>query len=262
MRKIAIPNCSEFAKRRYKDELHPKDARTPFQHDKDRILYSTAFRRLQYKTQVYVIHEGDLYRTRLTHTLEVAQIAKALASSLKADIDLAEAIALAHDIGHAPFGRAGGKKINDLVATYGLSFEHNIQSYRIVSSLEERYASFKGLNLTHATLEGILRHCTYFDKQEDIKSSIPNELMDEVSMYWNSQQPSAEAQIVNLADIIAYATHDIEDALSAGLIDWNTFKSKAKEEEITFLEKIIDEELPQHECTYQPGKGNGNVPMQ
>ncbi len=232
MRKIATPKCSEFAKRRYKDELHPKDVRTPFQHDKDRILYSTAFRRLQYKTQVYVIHEGDLYRTRLTHTLEVAQIARALASFLKADTDLAEAIALAHDIGHTPFGHVGGDKIKELVAIYGLSFEHNVQSYRIVSSLEERYASFKGLNLTHATLEGILRHCTYFDKQEDIKSSIPDELMDEVSMYWDSPQPSAEAQIVNLADIIAYAAHDIEDALSAGLIDWDTFIRKLGEEKV------------------------------
>jgi len=255
MNGTATPEHGEFANRKYRDEPHPEDPRTPFQHDKDRILYSTAFRRLQYKTQVYVIHEGDLYRTRLTHTLEVAQIARALASFLEADIDLAEAIALAHDIGHAPFGHAGGEKLRELGATYGLSFEHNIQSYKIVSSLEERYASFKGLNLTHATLEGILRHCTYFDNEEEIKSSIPPEL-NEVLVYWRSQQPGAEAQIVNLADIIAYAAHDIEDALSAGLINLDTFKTKVKEEKITFLEKIIEEELPKHIRSYQARLGD------
>jgi dGTPase len=163
MKMTAASQEGELAKRKYKDESQSGDIRTPFQHDRDRVIHSTAFRRLQYKTQVYAIHEGDLYRTRLTHSLEVAQIARGIAYHLGADPDLAEAISVAHDLGHAPFGHTGENKLRDLLAQFGIPFDHNVQSYRIVTELEERYTEFKGLNLTHATLEGILRHCTFFD---------------------------------------------------------------------------------------------------
>jgi dGTPase len=251
MKSIALPQNCELAKRLHEDELHPDDPRTAFQHDKDRILYSTAFRRLQYKTQVYVIHEGDLYRTRMTHTLEVAQISRALALRLEADADLAEAIALAHDLGHSPFGHAGGETLKELASNYGVSFEHNVQSYRTVSNLEERYSSFSGLNLTRASLEGILRHCTFFDDPADIKSCIPDELRKEVEVHWQSPQPSAEAQIVNIADMIAYAAHDIEDALSVGLIERGVFEKRIEEEGILFLRDILAKELPQKIIEYE-----------
>ncbi len=241
MPNIATPRNSKWAKRQYKDEPQPNDPRTPFQHDKDRILHSTAFRRLQYKTQVYVIHEGDLYRTRLTHSLEVAQIARGLAFLLRADCDLAEAISLAHDLGHAPFGHIGGDELRVLLSKCQIPFDHNVQSYRIVSNLEERYCSWKGLNLTKATLEGILRHSTPFDQPKDISASIPEEIREEVSEYLNgSPYPGVETQIVNMADIIAYATHDIEDALAMGLISWDTLESKMREEDVTFVAKIKD----------------------
>jgi len=249
---IATPCDSQWAKRKWEDEPQPDDPRTPFQHDKDRILHSTAFRRLQYKTQVYVVHEGDLYRTRLTHSLEVAQIARGLAKLLKADIDLVEAISLAHDLGHAPFGHIGGEKLRELLEPYGIPFDHNIQSYRIVSYLEERYSGFKGLNLTDATLEGILRHHTPFDSEEDIKSAVPTETEDEVSKYFDSSpQPSAETQIVSIADIIAYAAHDIEDALAVGLISWDTFKDQIQKENIDFILDIIANELEQKMDEYK-----------
>lgn len=259
MLKMETPLKSEFTKRKFEEESQKGDDRTPFQHDKDRILHSIAFRRLQYKTQVYVIHEGDFYRTRLTHTLEVSQIARALAHMLGANTDLAEAIALAHDLGHTPFGHAGGDKLRELVAEYKIPFEHNIQAYRIVSYLEERYASFDGLNLTHATLEGILRHCTYFDREEDIISGIPKDMENEVQGYFNkSRQPSVEAQIVNIADVIAYAAHDLEDALAAGLIDWDDFRTETGKRSITFLKKLMDRDLDKQICTYVDRKGSIN----
>lgn len=243
MEKIATPTDSKLAEREYQDEAQIKDPRTVFQHDKDRILHSTAFRRLQYKTQVYVIHEGDLYRTRLTHSLEVAQIARGIALHLEADTDLAEAIALAHDLGHAPFGHVGGDTLRELLSEYDVPFEHNIQSYRIVSYLEERYAGFRGLNLTYATLEGILRHCTYLDNEKDIKNNIPAVLRRKILEFWNNSQPSIEAQIVNIADIIAYAAHDIEDSLEVGLLQWDNFRESIKKYEIEFLKKIVDYNL-------------------
>ena len=244
---------NENAKRKYIDESQSGDARSPFQHDKDRILHSTAFRRLQYKTQVYVIHEGDLYRTRMTHSLEVAQIARGLAQELKADLDLAEAIALAHDVGHAPFGHAGESKLRELLKPLGLPFEHNVQSYRVVTELEERYAAHKGLNLTRATLEGIIRHQSYFDNQEDIRASIPESIRQEVAEFLPPvlKQPGLEAQIVNIADIIAYATHDLEDALTVGLIDWESFKLQVQRLKIGFLQNIIENSLDAELAKYQ-----------
>ncbi len=249
---IATPCDSQWAERVHEDEPQTDDNRTPFQHDKDRILHSTAFRRLSYKTQVYVIHEGDLYRTRLTHSLEVAQVAGGLARLLKADIDLAEAISLAHDLGHAPFGHIGGDELQELLSSYKIPFDHNIQSYRIVTGLEERYSRFKGLNLTHATLEGILRHRTLFDPEKDIRNNIPKEIKKETLHYLGSSpSPSAETQIVNVADTIAYAAHDIEDALAVGLISWEKFKTRIREQAITFVEQIIEETLEEHINEYK-----------
>ena len=190
---------------------HPESAaayRTEFQRDRDRIVHSTAFRRLEYKTQVFVNHEGDHFRTRLTHSLEVAQIARGIARALQLNEDLAEAIALAHDLGHTPFGHAGQDALNRCMDAHG-GFEHNLQSLRTVDLLEQRYAAFDGLNLTFETREGILKHC-----------SLPaaRELGDIGERFLQRRQPSLEAQICNLADEIAYNNHDVDDGLRAGLI--------------------------------------------
>jgi len=183
--------------------------RTEFQRDRDRIIHSTAFRRLEYKTQVFVNHEGDLFRTRLTHSLEVAQIGRSMARSLGLNEDLVEAIALAHDLGHTPFGHAGQDALNACMKEYG-GFEHNLQSLRVVDTLEQRYADFDGLNLCFETREGILKHC-----------SLPNakSLGELGERFLKKQQPSLEAQIANLADEIAYNNHDVDDGLRSGLID-------------------------------------------
>ncbi len=181
------------------------DPRTAFQRDRDRILHSAAFRRLQYKTQVYVFHEGDFYRTRLTHSLEVAQIAAALAHMVGANPDLAWAISLAHDLGHPPFGHGGEDELNELMAADG-GFEHNAQALRIVDELEIRYPDFPGLNLTWEVREGIVRHETFFDSPR-----VPDE-------FGQWPQPGLEAQLSNLADMIAYCTHDLEDALAIGFL--------------------------------------------
>jgi len=182
--------------------------RSEFQRDRDRIIHSTAFRRLEYKTQVFVNHEGDLFRTRLTHSLEVAQITRNIARALSLNEDLAEAIALAHDLGHTPFGHAGQDALNECMKPYG-GFEHNLQSLRTVDELEEHYAAFPGLNLTFETREGILKHC-----------SRPNaeRLGDVGRRFLEGTQPSLEAQLTNLADEIAYNNHDIDDGLRSGLI--------------------------------------------
>lgn len=169
---------------------------------------------------------------------------------------------MAHDLGHSPFGHAGGETLKELASKRGVSFEHNVQSYRTVSVLEERYSSFNGLNLTQASLEGILRHCTYFDDPADIKSCIPGELRKEVRVYWQSPQPSAEAQIVNIADMIAYAAHDTEDALSVGLIDWDVFEKTIRKEQIGFLIDILEKELPRKILDYKkriPGSSDMSV---
>ena len=182
--------------------------RTQFQRDRDRIIHSTAFRRLEYKTQVFVNHEGDLFRTRLTHSLEVAQIGRAVACNLRLNEDLVEAITLAHDLGHTPFGHAGQDALQECMKPYG-GFEHNLQSLRVVDELEERYAAFDGLNLTFETREGILKHCS---------AKHARELGDVGERFLTKQQPSLEAQIANLADEIAYNNHDIDDGLRSGLL--------------------------------------------
>ena len=183
-------------------------SRTQFQRDRDRIIHSAAFRRLEYKTQVFVNHEGDLFRTRLTHSLEVAQIGRAVACNLGLNEDLVEAISLAHDLGHTPFGHAGQDALHECMKPHG-GFEHNLQSLRVVDVLEERYAAFDGLNLTFETREGILKHCSAKNARD----------LGEVGQrFLTKQQPGLEAQIANLADEIAYSNHDIDDGLRSGLL--------------------------------------------
>ena len=186
----------------------PPGFRTEYQRDRDRIIHSAAFRRLEYKTQVFVNHEGDLFRTRLTHSIEVAQIARTVARVLQLNEDLAEAIALAHDLGHTPFGHAGQDALNASMKDLG-GFEHNIQSLRVVDKLEEKYADFDGLNLTFETRAGILKHCT---------KAKARDLGDVGERFLSGTQPSLEAQLANLADEIAYNNHDVDDGVRAGLI--------------------------------------------
>jgi dGTPase len=186
----------------------PPTGRNDFQRDRDRIIHSGAFRRLEYKTQVFVNHEGDLFRTRLTHSIEVAQIGRAIARNLALHEDLVEAIALAHDLGHTPFGHAGQDALNECMHDHG-GFEHNLQSLRVVDVLEQRYAQFDGLNLTFETREGILKHCS-------VKNA--KGLGDVGERFIRKQQPSLEAQVANLADEIAYNNHDVDDGLRSGLI--------------------------------------------
>ncbi len=182
--------------------------RGEFQRDRDRIIHSTAFRRLEYKTQVFVNHEGDLFRTRLTHSIEVAQIARSIARALQLHEDLAEAISLAHDLGHTPFGHSGQDALNACMKPFG-GFEHNLQSLRVVDSLEEKYADFPGLNLTFESREGILKHCSRTNARA---------LGDVGQRFLDGTQPSLEAQLCNLADEIAYNNHDVDDGLRYGLI--------------------------------------------
>jgi len=183
-------------------------SRSEFQRDRDRIIHSTAFRRLEYKTQVFLNHEGDLFRTRLTHSIEVAQIGRTLARSLRLNEDLVEATALAHDLGHTPFGHVGQDVLNECMKDYG-GFEHNLQSLRVVDHLEEHYGAFDGLNLTFETREGILKHCSLTNAR----------LLGELGQrFIDKTQPSLEAQLTNLADEIAYNNHDIDDGLRSGLL--------------------------------------------
>ncbi|NOY74146.1 MAG: deoxyguanosinetriphosphate triphosphohydrolase [Gammaproteobacteria bacterium] len=186
----------------------PPRYRGEYQRDRDRIVHSAAFRRLEYKTQVFVNHEGDMFRTRLTHSIEVAQIARAMARVLGLNEDLSEAIALAHDLGHTPFGHAGQYALNDCMKRYD-GFEHNLQSLRVVDVLEERYAEFSGLNLTFESREGILKHCS---------KKRAAELGDVGQRFLQQRQPSLEAQLANKADEIAYNNHDIDDGLRSGFI--------------------------------------------
>ena len=188
-------------------ELTPP-TRSEFQRDRDRIIQSTAFRRLEYKTQVFVNHEGDLFRTRLTHSIEVAQIARSLTRNLRLNEDLVEAISLAHDLGHTPFGHAGQDALNACMKDYG-GFEHNLQSLRVVDSLEQRYGAFDGLNLMFETREGVLKHCSLTNAQQ---------LGDVGRRFIERKQPTLEAQLANLADEIAYNNHDIDDGLRSGLL--------------------------------------------
>ena len=186
----------------------PPEGRSEFQRDRDRIVHSTAFRRLEYKTQVFVNHEGDLFRTRLTHSIEVAQIGRSVARGLGLNEDLVEGISLAHDLGHTPFGHAGQDALNECMNDHG-GFEHNLQSLRVVDVLEQRYAAFEGLNLCFETREGILKHCS-------VKNAHKLGAIGE--RFIRKERPSLEAQIANLADEIAYNNHDVDDGLRSGLI--------------------------------------------
>ena len=189
-------------------EHQPCTTRTEFQRDRDRIIHCTAFRRLEYKTQVFINHEGDLYRTRLTHSLEVAQIARSISRALNLNEDLTEAISLAHDLGHTPFGHAGQDALHSCMKDYG-GFEHNFQSLRVVDCLEEKYPDFDGLNLMFETREGILKHCSLHNARN----------MGELGLrFIERHQPSLEAQLTNIADEIAYDNHDIDDGLRSGLL--------------------------------------------
>ena len=198
--------------RRHADDR--PDLRNAFQRDRDRIIHSSAFRRLEYKTQVFINHEGDLFRTRLTHSLEVAQIARTIARALGLNEDLTEAIALAHDLGHTPFGHAGQEALNDCMAAYG-GFEHNLQSLRVVDVLEGRYPDFDGLNLTFETREGLVKRCPL--EQAERLGEIGQRFVD-------GTQPSLEAQLTNIADEIAYNSHDVDDGLRAGLLELDALR--------------------------------------
>lgn len=198
----AMKSCDSRG-RAYKEAEHPY--RSCYQRDRDRIIHSAAFRRLEYKTQVFVNHEGDYYRTRLTHTIEVAQIARTIASALRLNTDLTEAIALAHDLGHTPFGHSGEEALNELMAKHG-GFNHNLQGLRVVDYLEERYPDFPGINLNWEVREGIVKHSSAFDIAVKIKGLAPKE------------SATLETQVVDIADEIAYDNHDLDDGLTSGLI--------------------------------------------
>ena len=214
--------------RRYQE---PKpEYRTEYQRDRDRVIHSTAFRRLVYKTQVFVNHEGDLYRTRLTHSLEVTQIARTIARALYLNETLVEAIALSHDLGHTPFGHAGQDSLNDCMNEHG-GFEHNLQSLRVVDELEVKYAEFSGLNLSFETREGILKHCS-------IKNA--RELGDVGERFLKGEQFSLEAQVANIADAIAYNNHDVDDGLRSGFISIDQLREQQ------LFQKYYEETLKQY----------------
>ena len=216
--------------------------RSPFQRDRDRIIHSTAFRRLKHKTQVFVFHEGDHYRTRLTHTIEVAQIARALARSLRLDDDLAEALALSHDLGHTPFGHTGEDTLDELMRPWG-GFDHNAQALRIVTALERRYAAFDGLNLTWETLEGLVKHNGPMTDRAGhgvgkyAGKPVPRAILDFNAEYdlWLWSHASLEAQAAALADDIAYDAHDLDDGLRAGLFTLEALRA------VPFLAALLDE---------------------
>ena len=213
----------------------PAPTRDAFQRDRDRIVHSTAFRRLVYKTQVFLNHEGDLFRTRLTHSLEVAQLARSIARELGLNEDLVEAIALAHDLGHTPFGHAGQDALDACMADHG-GFEHNLQSLRVVDTLERRYPQFDGLNLSFETREGILKHCSRANAQR-IEATEPGGV---ARRFRDRTQPSLEAQLCNLADEIAYNAHDIDDGVRSGLIEFERLG------EVALFERYRSETLAEH----------------
>ncbi len=215
------------------------DFRNPYARDRDRIIHSGSFRKLEYKTQVFLNHEGDFFRTRLTHSLEVSQIARSITSQLGLNESLSEAIALAHDLGHTPFGHVGGDTLDECLKADGFKngFEHNFQSFRVVSSLEKRYKNFDGLNLTFATLEGILKHSYPYKK-----SFLPKEIDEQFDL---EKHPSIEAMIVDRADEIAYMSHDIDDGINSGLICFDDLKESDLACEI--LQKVEDEGISQKE---------------
>ncbi len=213
----------------------PAPTRNAFQRDRDRIVHSTAFRRLVYKTQVFLNHEGDLFRTRLTHSLEVAQLGRSIARALGLNEDLVEAIALAHDLGHTPFGHAGQDALHDCMDAHG-GFEHNLQSLRVVDQLEERYPEFDGLNLSFETREGILKHCSR-SNAEALEASEPGGV---AQRFLDRTQPSLEAQLCNLADAIAYNAHDIDDGVRSGLL------SHDQMQEVPLFDHYRQQSLAEH----------------
>ncbi len=225
--------------RRYPEAAAP--TRTDYQRDRDRIVHSTAFRRLVYKTQVFLNHEGDLFRTRLTHSLEVAQLGRSIARSLRINEDLVEAISLAHDLGHTPFGHAGQDALHACMGEYG-GFEHNLQSLRVIDKLEERYPQYDGLNLTFETREGVLKHCSRAHA-EQLEAAEPNGVG---ARFLRREQPSLEAQLCNLADEIAYNAHDIDDGVRSGLITLTQL------EDVPLFEHYRLAALAEHSTLAQP----------
>jgi len=215
--------------------------RTAFQRDRDRIVHSSAFRRLVYKTQVFLNHEGDLFRTRLTHSLEVAQLGRSIARSLQLDEDLVEAIALAHDLGHTPFGHAGQSALNECMQSHG-GFEHNLQSLRVVDQLEQRYPAFDGLNLSFETREGILKHCSRANAQriESLEHRYADGQGGVGYRFIHGLRPSLEAQLCNLADEIAYNAHDVDDGVRSGLISLDQMR------DVPLIDKHVREALQDH----------------
>ena len=214
---ILAPYAANEVSSRGRKHKEPRSKfRGEFQRDRDRIIHSTGFRRLVYKTQVFINHEGDLYRTRLTHSLEVSQIGRTVAASLGLNEALTEAICLAHDIGHTPFGHAGQDALNLCMSNFG-GFEHNLQSLRIVDVLESKYADFEGLNLMFETREGILKHCSIQNARE---------LGDVGKRFLNKTQPSLEAQVANIVDEIAYNNHDLDDGYRSGLLNMEQLKTQ------------------------------------
>ena len=216
----------------------PSKLRNDFQRDRDRIIHSGAFRRLEYKTQVFVNHEGDMFRTRLTHSLEVAQISRGISRTLGLHEDLAEAIALAHDLGHTPFGHAGQSALNQCMKPYG-GFEHNFQSLRIIDFLENDYIDFKGLNLTFETREGVLKHCS---KKNALK------LGEVGKRFIQKTQPSLEAQLVNFADEIAYNHHDLDDGYRSGLVSFDQLKNLSFFNDICKEVKVVSPSINDKQC--------------
>ncbi|WP_349742606.1 deoxyguanosinetriphosphate triphosphohydrolase [Roseateles cavernae] len=210
----------------------PAPTRSEYQRDRDRIVHSTAFRRLVYKTQVFLNHEGDLFRTRLTHSLEVAQLGRSIARTLRLDEDLVEAIALAHDLGHTPFGHAGQDVLDACMRGHG-GFEHNLQSLRVVDQLEQRYPAFDGLNLSFETREGILKHCSKRNAQL-LEAAEPGGV---AARFLGGQQPGLEAQLCNLADEVAYNAHDIDDGVRSGLIELEQL------EEVSLVQRYLRQAL-------------------
>ena len=238
---MAIFACDPARSRGRRYTELPAPTRTEFQRDRDRVIHCSAFRRLVYKTQVFLNHEGDLFRTRLTHSLEVAQLARSIARSLGLDEDLVEAIALAHDLGHTPFGHAGQDALNNCMAAYG-GFEHNLQSLRIVDVLEERYPDFNGLNLTFEAREGILKHCSSRNAVviEASEPAYADGLGGVGRRFLDRSQPSMEAQLCNLADEIAYNAHDIDDGVRSGLI------TIAQLEDVALFNRFLRQTLALH----------------
>ena len=216
-----------------------KDFRNPYARDRDRVIHSASFRKLEYKTQVFINHEGDFFRTRLTHSIEVSQIARSITSNLGLNESLAEAIALSHDLGHTPFGHVGGDTLDECLKEDGFTngFEHNFQSFRVVSLLEKRYKDFNGLNLTFATLEGILKHSYPYQK-----SFLPESIHEQFNL---DTHPSIEAMVVDRADEIAYMSHDIDDGVNSGLITFEDLKESELACEI--LQKVADEGITQED---------------